>query len=213
MKEEIPDKNLFMMCKALNRNALSELPKEYHIRTCRREELDIWKGIHFDDEKSAKEAYGFMTKFFNDVYADKQDLFFQKCLFVCDKNHTPMGTCFVWKAYDKINTIHWFKVLKSYEGLGIGRGLLSIVMNSLADNDYPVYLHTQPSSYRAIKLYSDFGFALLSDPIIGHRSNDLEECLPILRTHMPQKDFEKLEFAKAPEDFLEAVKSSSINQF
>lgn len=213
MKEEIPDKNLFMMCKTLNSNALSELPKGYHVRTCRREELDIWKEIHFDDEKSAKEAKGYMTKFFNDVYSDKEDLFFQKCLFVCDKDNRPIGACFAWKAYDKINTIHWFKVHKNYEGLGIGRALLSIVMNSLAGNDYPVYLHTQPSSYRAIKLYSDFGFALLSDPIIGYRSNDLEECLPILRTYMPQKDFEKVQFVKAPENFLEAVKSSSINQF
>jgi len=29
----------------------------------------------------------------------------------------------------------------------------------------------------------------------------------------PQKDFEKLQFAEAPEDFLKAVKSSKINQF
>lgn len=31
--------------------------------------------------------------------------------------------------------------------------------------------------------------------------------------YMPQKDFEKLQFAEAPEDFLKAVKSSKINQF
>jgi hypothetical protein len=29
-------------------------------------------------------------------------------------------------------------------------------------HEYPVYLHIQPSSFRAIKLYSDFGFSLLS---------------------------------------------------
>ena len=57
-----------------------------------------------------------------------------------------------------------------------------------------VFLHTQPSSFRAIKLHSDFGFAFLTDPIIGYRKNDLEECLTILKEHMPQKDFEKLQF-------------------
>jgi hypothetical protein len=86
-------------------------------------------------------------------------------------------------------------------------------MSSLTENDYPIYLHTQPSSFRAIKLYSDFGFALLTDPIIGYRQNHLEECLPILKAHMLQKDFEKLQFTKAPENFLKAVKSSTINQF
>lgn len=213
MKNEIPDKNLFMMCKRLNPNAISELPIEYHLRTCRRDELDIWKVMHFDTVESAKEFSGFMTKYFDDVYGEKEHLFFQKCLFVCDKNDNPVGTCFVWKSYNKINTIHWFKVLKNYEGLGIGRALLSAVMNSIAENDYPVFLHTQPSSFCAIKLYSDFGFALLTDPIIGYRQNDLEECLPILKAHMFQSDFERLQFAKAPEEFLEAVKTSSINQF
>lgn len=213
LENGIPEKNLFMMCKALNSNAISELSDEYHVRTCRRDELDIWKEMPFDDVKSAKEYNRFMTEYFNDVYGSKEDLFFQKCLFVCDKNDTPIGTCFVWKAYEKISTIHWFKVRKNYEGSGIGRALLSIVMRSIKENDYPVFLHTQPSSFRAIKLYSDFGFAFLTDPIIGYRKNDLEECLTILKEHMPQKDFEKPQFAEAPEDFLKAVKSSKINQF
>ena len=62
MKNEIPDKNLFMMCRALNPDALSELSKEYHVRTCRKNELDIWKAMPFDDEKSAKEYKGFYDK-------------------------------------------------------------------------------------------------------------------------------------------------------
>lgn len=57
------------MCKALNSNAISELSDEYHVRTCRRDELDIWKEMPFDDMKSAKEYNGFMTEYFNDVYA------------------------------------------------------------------------------------------------------------------------------------------------
>ena len=50
-----------MMCKALNSNAISELSDEYHVRTCRRDELDIWKEMPFDDVKSAKEYNGFMN--------------------------------------------------------------------------------------------------------------------------------------------------------
>ena len=83
------------MCKALNSNAISELSDEYHVRTCRRDELDIWKEMPFDDMKSAKEYNGFMTEYFNDVYGSKEDLLFQKCLFVCDKNDiafSPLNT-------------------------------------------------------------------------------------------------------------------------
>ena len=55
-------------------------------------------------------------------------------------------------------------MLNEYEGKGIGRALLSYVMQSLPQNEYPVFLHTHPASFRAIKLYSDMGFKLLTDP-------------------------------------------------
>lgn len=210
-EEEIPDKNIFMICERLNKNALSELPKQYHTRYCREDELDIWKAMPFDDTKQAEEYREFMTEFYNSVYANKGDLFYQRCLFVCDVDDNPIATCFLWKAYDEFNTIHWLKVVKEYEGKGIGRALLSVIMKDLIEEDYPVYLHTQPGSYRAIKLYSDFGFKLLSDPIIGSRKNDLEECLPILKKFMTKEDFERLKITEAPKGFLEKV--GSDNQF
>ena len=213
MGNEIPDKNLFMICKALNHNALSGLPEAYHVRPCRRDELEIWKAMPFDDAETAAENSAYMSKFFHDVYGNQEGLFFEKCLFVCDRNDTPVGTCFAWKAYGLFTSIHWFKVLKGYEGRGIGRALLSIVMRGIKENEYPVFLHTQPASYRAIKLYSDFGFAFLTDPRIGSRTNDLEECLPILKACMPRKDYERLRFSIAPDYFLKAAASSGINEF
>lgn len=213
MEEQIPDKNLFMMCEKLNISALSTMPDGYHIRYIRPDELDLWKALPFDDPETAREYYAYMTEFFNNVYSDKQDMFFHTCLFACDENDTPVGTCFVWKAYDRINTIHWFKVLKTHENQGIGRALLSYVMKDLTDSDYPVYLHTQPSSYRAIKLYSNFGFSFISDPVVGSRENHLNECLPILKQYMFEKDFSNLKIAHAPQALLEAADSSEITQF
>ena len=213
VEDDIPDKNLFMMCQELNANALSKLADTYHIRNCREDELEIWKAFPFDDPEEAKAYHGYMTNFFVQVYADKGRLFFETCLFVCDKNDKPIATAFIWKAYDEFNTIHWLKVLKEYEGKGIGRALLSMIMQELDVNDFPVYLHTQPASYRAIKLYSDFGFKLLSNPIIGNRKNDLAECLPILEKQMNEEDFAKLQIAEAPENFIKRLKSEKVHQF
>ena len=64
-----------MMCRKTNYNAFSKLPNEYYIRTCRRNELSIWKEMPFDDAKTAKEYEDFMTKYFNDVYKDKESVF------------------------------------------------------------------------------------------------------------------------------------------
>ena len=212
--EEIPDFNIFMMCNKLNASALSDLPEGFYIRNCRKNELEIWKAMPFDDEKLAKEHYIFMTDYFNDVYASKGDLFFKKCLFVCNKNDIPIATCFVWKAYGLINTVHWFKVIKSYEGKGIGRALLSIIMQGLSKDEYPIYLHTQPASYKAIKLYSDFGFDLISSKeLIGIRENQLEGSLPILKKYMPIEEFNKLRISEAPQSLIETLKPIKTNQF
>ncbi|GHV15742.1 N-acetyltransferase [Spirochaetia bacterium] len=213
MDENIPDKNLFMMCSQLNRNSLSELSKEYYIRNCRENELDIWKAMPFDQPETAIKYYDYMTEYFNNVYGNKRKEFFNKCLFVCNKADEPIGTCFIWKVYNKINSIHWFKTLKSYEGKGIGRALLSVIMKDIPENEYPIYLHTQPSSYRAIKLYSDFGFKLISDPIIGNRNNDLDECLPILKKYMPKEYFKKLKITNASKQFIDIVCKYKNNEF
>lgn len=210
--EEIPDKNIFMMCRHINTNAFTELHPEYHIRPCRRDELHIWKSMPFDDPDEARTYEPFMDEFFRATYSAQEDLFYERTLFVCNKEDEPVGTCMLWKAYGKFNSIHWLKVLKPYEGKGLGRALLSIILKDLPGNEYPIYLHTQPGSYRAIKLYSDFGFDLLSGQF-GTRQNDLEECLPILKQYMPGDEFAKLRISSPPLDFIEAVKNEMTHQF
>ncbi len=213
MSDYIPDYNLFMMCERLNQAAMTDMPQQYKIRLCRKNELWLWKSIHFDDANEAKKYSAYMTKYFQDVYQPNEALFWEHCLFACDQNDHPIATCFSWKAYGEITTIHWFKVKKEYEGRGIGRALLSKVMGALEPSDYPVYLHTQPGSYQAIKLYTDFGFSFLTEKQIGPRSNDIALCLPILKRVMPPQDYARLQFAHAPESFLKAVNSSDISQF
>jgi ribosomal protein S18 acetylase RimI-like enzyme len=211
--EEIPDKHIFMMCKALNRNALTELPASYSVRNCRPDDLDIWKTMPFDTVDLTKEYDGFMSDYFTTTYGEKEELFFAKTFFVCDRQDKSIATCLSWKAYDEFNTIQWFKVLKGYEGQGIGRALLSIIMQEVEMRDYPVYLHTQPSSFRAIKLYSDFGFSLLTGDRFGIRTNDLDQCLPILEEFMPKEYFQQLRIMTAPKEFQDRVSKYDSNQF
>ena len=207
------DKNLFMICRRLNHEATRELPQGFHLRLCREDELDIWKAMPFDTTDLTPEQDAFMTAFFNEVYLPKGDLFFECCMFVCDSDDRPIGTCFLWKAYDSVWTLHWFKVLEAYEGQGIGRALLSLVMKSLAEEEYPIFLHTQPESAQAIKPYSDVGFEFISDPVIGQRTNDLAACWPELRRSMPHEDFANLQVTRAPQFFLDAVSDSEIHEF
>jgi ribosomal protein S18 acetylase RimI-like enzyme len=212
-ENEIPDYNIFMVCNQLNENALTSLNEEYYVRNCKPSELDIWKKLPFDDIDLANEYDEFMTQYFKETYGNNEDLFFKNTLFVCDQKDTPIATCSTWKVYNKFNTIQWFKTLKSHEGQGIGRGLFSLIMKKFSKDDYPIYLHTQPSSFRAIKLYSDFGFSLLSDRQIGNRSNDLEKSLPILKEFMPKVEFDKLKITSATTSFIQSLKNETSIQF
>ncbi|MCZ9840458.1 GNAT family N-acetyltransferase [Brachyspira hyodysenteriae] len=213
MSIKLEDSNLFMMCKSINKNALSDIPNGYHIRNCKRDELKLWFEFPFDNEEDKKNYRSFIEQYFKDVYGSNEGLFFEKCLFICDENDTPVGTCFDWKAYNLITTIHWFKVKKEYEGQGIGRALISYVINSIDEKDFPIFLHTQAGSFRAIKLYTDLGFVLLTDEKIGYRENHLNIALPYLKKQMPLKEYNKLKFDKANKEFLYAVETSEINQF
>ncbi len=213
-EEEIPDLNIFMMCeKAPGSGAFSDLPEGFSVRNCRPEELDVWKAFPFDDPETARQYYRYMTDSFETIYGGQEALFFANTLFVCDADDRPVATCAHWRSYDAFNAIHWFKVLKSHEGKGIGRALLSIIMRRFAPRDFPVYLHTQPGSFRAIKLYSDFGFKLLSGDKFGTRQNGLEESLPILEEFIPEEHFRKLRIAPAPEIFLRALEAETSPEF
>ena len=168
-QQNISDYNLFMMCRAPREEAFAPLPAGFHFDLCRREELETWMRFPFDTQEEARQYAPFMARYFQNVYAAKEAEFFARCLFVREASGAPVGTAFLWRAYGRVNTLHWLKVRREYEGRGIGRALLTRLLMPLAPEEYPVYLHTQPSSYRAIKLYTDFGFALLTDARIGPR--------------------------------------------
>lgn len=213
MLEEIADKNIFMMCEKANEHAFSHLSNEFYIRKCKADELDIWKKMPFDNPKEAKEYKGFMDDYFETTYGRNTALFFDKTLFVCDQSDSPIATCLIWKSYNEFNTIQWLKVKKEFEGKGIGRALLSKLLQDLNQAEYPIYLHTQVGSYRAIKLYADLGFSLITDKYVGTRKNELEECLPILEEYMPKRDFENLRQCQAPAHFIKKLNGFDTIEF
>jgi ribosomal protein S18 acetylase RimI-like enzyme len=210
-----PDLNIFMMCEKPDRAAFSPMPEGYHVRHVWESEIGFWKLMPLDgwDDADRQGFLRYMEDCFERMYAPKGDLFYRTCLVVADESDHPVGTCFTWKMYDRFTTMHWLKVLGKHEGRGIGRALLSTVMGKLAEDDYPVYLHTQTGSFRAIHLYGEFGFKILRDPVVGNRGNDIDRGLPILEKLMPDGHYRKLQFCNAPQDFLEAVADHGTDDF
>ena len=203
--ETIGSLNLFMQCDAPNKSAFQALPDGYSFRLCRRDELEVWKRTVTEEQ-----YVDYVTDFYDKVYANRDDEFYSRCLFVCNTNDKPVASTFIWRSYGLINTVGWYRVLPEYEGKGIGRALLS---EALTGAEFPIYLHTQPTSARAVKLYSDFGFKLITDPVIGYRKNDLNESLPYLKRILPESDYARLQYTEANDALLKAALTSDVSEF
>lgn len=212
--EQLPNYNLFMMCNKLNDSAFTKLPNNFKIRTLLPTELEIWKSLPFDDEISAKEYNSYMTNYFNNVYKPYEKEFYKRCFVVVDNSNKIVASAFIWKSYNQqLTTLHWLKTCKNYEGLGIGRALLTHILKTVKPCEFPIFLHTQPESFRAIKLYSDFGFKLLKNNKFGFRKNHLKQSLPYLKKVIPYNYFKNLKTTRAPKKYSNIIKTSTINQF
>ena len=131
-------------------------------------------------------------------------------MFAVNEDDIPVATSGIWRSYNRINTVLGFFVLPEYEGRGIGRGLFSDV---LRNTEFPVYVHSHPIAYRAVKLYSGFGFKLITDPIVGYRINNLQDGLLYLKEVLPEKDYMALQTTKANPALLEAALLSELAEF
>jgi len=203
--EKLADYSLFMVCEKPNINAFRELPDGYSVRLCRRDELEVWKRV-IDEERFVD----YVTDYYDKIYAVSEKEFFKRCTFVCNAEDTPIASCFIWKSYGQVDTIAWFRTLPEHEGRGIGRALLSELLKAA---DTPIYLHTHPSAICAIKLYSDMGFALITNPAIGYRKNAYMASLPYMQKAMRASDYEKLRFVEVDDVLHKIALSSEISQF
>jgi len=97
-----------------------------------------------------------------------------------------IGSCTAWRERRQdgsVSVLHWLVVDAAYQGRGLGRALCCAVMNRFAmeTEGLPVYLHTQPWSWKAILLYLSLGFRLQrSDSFAGH-VNEYAQAMAALK--------------------------------
>ena len=94
---------------------------------------------------------------------------------------------------ETVSSLHWLVVDEAYQRIGLGRALCIAVMNIYAKKDaFPVYIHTQPWSWKAILLYSSLGFRLQKTDSFSHYVNEYEKAMTELRKTVPEDRYELL---------------------
>ncbi len=204
--ERIPDGNLFMYCEKPDPSAFTTAPEGFTRISFTAEKREGWISLQC---AHGKEDPAYLRQAYDRTYAGHEALYPSRWVLLMAQGKM-VASCQLWEAYPGFETIHWLVTDPVYEGRGLARAALSAV---LENHTGPVWLHTQPASFRAIKLYTDFGFALLTDPVVGRRENHLTDVLPVLSRVMTPAAYGRLRFAQCPRAFLKAAAACPENRF
>ena len=97
------------------------------------------------------------------------------------------------RGINSVSSLHWLVVDERYQRIGLGRALCTAVMNIYAERQgLPVYIHTQPWSWKAILLYISLGFKLQKTDTFSHYENEYEKAMIELRKITTPEQYELL---------------------
>ena len=189
----IPFYNTILKCPdCRHRNA--ELPDGFSIVSYQYGYEKEWAKLEFaiGDFGSAAEAEEYFAK----KYLRDSELF-PNILFVMNKDKEIVGSCVAWQdlqGTNNVSSLEWLVVDERYQGIGLGRALAVSVMNIYAEHSaFPVYIHTQPWSWKAILLYCSLGFKLQKTDTFSHYENEYEKAMNELRKTVSKEQFELLQ--------------------
>lgn len=188
--KNIPYKSIIMRCDCVNENAFAEVADCFSIVKYHSEMKPVWIEIQkaagqFDDSSDVD-----IAEYFEKTFLFENSRICESCYFLKDNiEEKYVGTCCAWFSNkDKriIPVLHWLAVVPSYRNKGCARMLITEVLKvfKLKYENQAIYLHTQPSSFQAIKLYNDFGFNIAKKDSYGNAVNEYADAMKILEKVM-----------------------------
>ena len=191
----IPFYNTIMKCSDYRRRNV-ELPDGFSIVSYRDGYEKEWAKLEYaiGDFGSAAEA----EEYFTGKYLRDPGLF-PNILFALNREHGIVGSCIAWqdlKGINSVSSLHWLVVDERYRRIGLGRALSMAVMNIYAEHGaLPVYIHTQPWSWKAILLYHSLGFRLQKTDTFSHYENEYGKAMTELRKIMSEEQYKMLQWS------------------
>jgi len=188
----IPFYNTILRCDSYHHRDIF-LPRGFSIVPYKSGYEKAWAKLEYSigDFDSVYEA----EHYFVTSYLQNSELT-DRILFTVDEEDKVVGSCIAWtdKRMDSIvSSLHWLVVDEKYHGIGLGRALCCAVMNYYEEHgSFPVYIHTQPWSWKAILLYISMDFRLQKTDTFSHYVNDYGKAMEELKKTVTEERFELL---------------------
>lgn len=189
----IPYYNLILKC-TKNYTTPVSLPEGYRFMLYDVGYEKHWAKLEYEigDFSSVDEA----EMYFKTNYCNQIDELQKRCVFVIDTYGDVVGSCIAWydlKDNDTVASLHWLVVSPEHQGKYIGSALCQKVMEIFDEcGETPVYIHTQPWSYKAIMLYIKLGFKIQKTDTFSHYENQYKKAIKTLKNLLPEGQFNQI---------------------
>ena len=185
------DKSVEYMSVVMHRKAGTpipefDLPEEFNFTQYKSGDEKSWAKIEtsvseFNDEL---DALIYFQREFLQIPSEAE----RRCVFIENDNGEKIATASAWHSYTGIRRdpiLHWVAVNPNYQGLGLGKAIVSKVMQLMRDieGDRDFYLSTQTWSHVAIRVYMKCGFYIAGEKnLIGHENKDYPQNVELLKS-------------------------------
>lgn len=189
----IPFCDTIMRCDDYRRQAVI-LPKGFSTVPYEKGYERAWAELEFSagDFASLEEA----ETYFVETYTRDRERLARNVRFLLNEERAVIGSCIAWqdKRRDSwVASLHWLIVAERYHGMGLGKALCREIMNLFAEQGrLPVYIHTQPWSWKAIFLYLSLGFKLQRTDTFSHYTNEYQKAMTTLKGIVTEDQFARL---------------------
>jgi len=124
---------------------------------------------------------------FKEEFIPYKDELYRRCLFIETKDGEKIATANAWWSFvddERRAWLHWVSVAPGYQGLGLGKAVVSRVTQLLLEieGDVDFFLSTQTWSYKAINIYKEFGYQPTDEKTLylGRYKKDYKKAIKIL---------------------------------
>ena len=193
LDRSIPFYNLILRCDSWERKE-PVLPEGVRLRGWRPGDEEAWAALEYEigDFDTPEEARDY---FISAYCGDLQELAL-RCLFAEGDGGRVLGTCTAWRdprGAGEIASLHWLVVSPEAQGRGLGKALCWETLSMFqALGEFPVYIHTQPWSWKAVLLYVQEGFRLQRTDCFAAYENQYAQGMEVLRTILPPELYREL---------------------
>ncbi|MBE5803642.1 MAG: bifunctional phosphoribosyl-AMP cyclohydrolase/phosphoribosyl-ATP diphosphatase HisIE [Clostridiales bacterium] len=170
-----------------------KLPQGYAIRTYQPGDEDAWAALEcgIGDFATIEEAKADFAR----RYLTNPAWMPERVFFALSPEGEIVGSAIAWEHDPRgvgVRALHWLVVRADHRRKGLGRALCQHVLRFFRreDNAAPVYLHTQPSSWKAIPLYISLGFKLQPQDTFYGYENQYSQAMETLKGIVTPEQYE-----------------------